>query len=57
MYAGLGIGDPCRGSIRKLTDSSIISGDPNIDMSDYLYTNSRNDSTEFVMHGTNKDRS
>ena len=40
----------------QLTDSSIISGDPNIDMSDYLYTNSRNDSTEFVMHGTNKDR-
>ena len=39
-----------------LTDSSIISGDPNVDMSDYLYTNSRNDSTEFVMHGTNKDR-
>ena len=39
-----------------LTDSSIISGDPNIDMSDYLYTNSRNDSTEFVMHGTNIDR-
>ena len=25
-------------------------------MSDYLYTNSRNDSTEFVLHGTNKDR-
>ena len=39
-----------------LTDSSIISGDSTIDMSDYLYTNSRNDSTEFVMHGTNKDR-
>ena len=39
-----------------LTDSSIISGDPNVDMSDYLYTNSRNDSTEFVLHGTHKDR-
>ena len=39
-----------------LTDSNIISGDPNIDMSDYLYTNSRNDSTEFVMHGQNIDR-
>ena len=39
-----------------LTDSSIISGDPAIDMSDYLYTNSRNDSTEFVMHGTHKDK-
>ena len=39
-----------------LTDSNIISGDPNIDMSDYLYTNSRNDSTEFVMHGTDIDR-
>ena len=39
-----------------LTDSSIISGDSAIDMSDYLYTNSRNDSTEFVMHGTHKDK-
>ena len=39
-----------------LTDSNIISGDPNIDMSEYVYTNSRNDSTEFVMHGTNIDR-
>ena len=39
-----------------LTDSSIISGDPDIDMSDYLYTNSRNESTEFVLHATNLDR-
>ena len=39
-----------------LTDSSIISEDPNLDMSDYLFTNSRNDSTEFVMHGTHKDK-
>ena len=39
-----------------LTDSSIVSGDPNLDKSDYLYTNSRNDSTEFVMHGTHMDR-
>ena len=39
-----------------LTDSSMISEDPNLDMSDYLYTNSRNDSTEFVMHGTHKDK-
>ncbi len=39
-----------------LTDSSMISDDPTIEMSDYLYTNSRNDSTEFVLHGTNKDR-
>ncbi len=39
-----------------LTDSSIISEDPNIDMSDYLFTNSRNDSTEFVVHGTHRDR-
>ena len=39
-----------------LTDSSMISGDSNVDMSDYLYTNSRNDSTEFVLNGTNKDR-
>ena len=39
-----------------LTDSSIISADPNIDMSEYLHTNSRNDSTEFVFHGTNADR-
>ena len=39
-----------------LTDSSIISGDPDIDMSDNLYTNSRNESTEFVLHATNLDR-
>ena len=39
-----------------LTDSSIISGDPTIDMSKYLHTNSRNDSTEFVLHGSHKDR-
>jgi len=39
-----------------LTDSSIISEDSTIDMSEYLHTNSRNDSTEFVMHGTNADR-
>ena len=39
-----------------LTDSSMISGDSTIEMSDYLYTNSRNDSTEFVLHGINKDR-
>ena len=39
-----------------LTDSSMISGDSTVDMSDYLYTNSRNDSTEFVLHGINKDR-
>ena len=37
-----------------LTDSSMISSDPNLDMKDYLYTNSRNDSTEFVLHGTDK---
>ena len=40
----------------QLTDSSIISGDPTLDMSEYLHTNSRNDSTEFVLHGTHKDR-
>ena len=39
-----------------LTDSSIVSADSTIDMSEYIYTNSRNDSTEFVMHGTNIDR-
>ena len=39
-----------------LTDSSTISADPNIDMSEYLHTNSRNDSTEFVFHGINVDR-
>ena len=39
-----------------LTDSSIISEDPDLDMTDYLFTNSRNDSTEFVMHGTHKDK-
>ena len=38
-----------------LTDSSMITGDPNIDMSEYVYSNSRNDSTEFVLHGTHKD--
>ena len=32
----------------------MISSDPNLDMKDYLYTNSRNDSTEFVLHGTDK---
>ena len=39
-----------------LTDSSMITGDPTVDMSEYVYSNSRNDSTEFVMHGTNVDR-
>ena len=39
-----------------LTDSSIISADPTIDMSEYIYTNSRNDSTEFIFHGQNVDR-
>ena len=39
-----------------LTDSSMITGDPNVDMSEYVYSNSRNDSTEFVLHGIYKDR-
>ena len=39
-----------------LTDSSIISGDPTLNMSEYLHTNSRNDSIEFVLHATHKDR-
>ena len=39
-----------------LTDSSMISGDPNIDMSEHINTNSRNDSTEFIFHGQNVDR-
>ena len=38
-----------------LTDSSMITGEPNVDMSEYVYSNSRNDSTEFVLHGTHKD--
>ena len=38
-----------------LTDSSMITGDPNLDMSEYVYSNSRNDSTEFVLHGIHKD--
>ena len=33
----------------------MITGDPNVDMSEYVYSNSRNDSTEFVLHGTHKD--
>ena len=40
----------------QLTDSSIISGDPTLNMSEYLHTNSRNDSIEFVLHATHKDR-
>ncbi|MCS5653505.1 MAG: hypothetical protein NZ825_12775 [Candidatus Marinimicrobia bacterium] len=49
-------GSPMPGeAYEALTDSSMITGDPTVEMSDYLYSNSRNDSTEFVMHGTNKD--
>ena len=44
-----------REAYEALTDSSMITGDPNVDMSEYVYSNSRNDSTEFVLHGTNKD--
>ena len=48
-------GSPMPGeAYEALTDSSMITGDPTVEMSDYLYSNSRNDSTEFVMHGTNK---
>ena len=48
--------DPMPGNAYELlTDSSMITGDPNIDMSDYTYSNPRNDSTAFVLHGTHKD--
>lgn len=49
-------GSPMPGeAYEALTDSSMITGEPNLDMSEYVYSNSRNDSTEFVLHGTNKD--
>ena len=49
--------DPMPGNAYELlTDSSMITGDPNVDMSEYTYSNPRNESTAFVLHGTHKDQ-